>query len=525
LELVYLWVEEYKNIHKQGFNFSSKFIFDYAEDSNELTIDDNPNHIKNFFGENINVTAIVGKNGSGKSSVLECIELGIKSFLENDDIEFNAKNPNFKKNILIYKDSQNIYYNIGNIQVNNLDIINCRTNNNLYSKQLSQQIRIWKYKEKNNINREILKVFDIMNSQHISFFSPDKIVLDFSEYINEDIISEKINLYNQIDWLVQQKFHEIQKDLEQPICSYTAKNIQKIQDFLQNFKYKIFYLEKLNNLKIINKFLIENQDIMMRLTPNPDFLYVLDGNIPHNIEFLLNLDTFGVINIYDSSRHEINDETYIDFGITTNSLSSGEKNLLNILLDLVYKVNHCTQDNLCILIDEPDNMLHPYWQKNFLLELINNSKYFSKNIHFILTTHSPFLLSDIPKQNIIFLDKDEEGKCKIVDGLKDKKQTFGANIHTLLSDSFFMEDGLMGEFAKGKIEDVYNFIVHHKTGKIKTKEDAQDIINIIGEPLIQRELQQLFDKKFELSNMTIDDEISVLERKIQALKKIKNDTD
>ena len=49
-------------------------------------------------------------------------------------------------------------------------------------------------------------------------------------------------------------------------------------------------------------------------------------------------------------------------------------------------------------------------------------------------------------------------------------------------------------------------------------------LNIIGEPLIQRELQQLFDKKFELSNMTIDDEITLLERKLNALKKIQNDT-
>ncbi|MDZ7818513.1 MAG: hypothetical protein U5K55_07810 [Aliarcobacter sp.] len=29
---------------------------------------------------------------------------------------------------------------------------------------------------------------------------------------------------------------------------------------------------------------------------------------------------------------------------------------------------------------------------------------------------------------------------------------FGANIHTLLSHGFFMKDGLMGEFAKGKID-------------------------------------------------------------------------
>ena len=34
MELVYLWVEDYKNIHKQGFNFSLRFEYDYNLDTN-----------------------------------------------------------------------------------------------------------------------------------------------------------------------------------------------------------------------------------------------------------------------------------------------------------------------------------------------------------------------------------------------------------------------------------------------------------------------------------------------------------
>lgn len=36
MELVYLWVEDYKNIHKQGFNFSPRFTCKYNKESNEL---------------------------------------------------------------------------------------------------------------------------------------------------------------------------------------------------------------------------------------------------------------------------------------------------------------------------------------------------------------------------------------------------------------------------------------------------------------------------------------------------------
>jgi len=53
MELIYLWVEDYKNIHKQGFNFSPRFTCDYNYEKNELTIKENDDYIENFFGENI----------------------------------------------------------------------------------------------------------------------------------------------------------------------------------------------------------------------------------------------------------------------------------------------------------------------------------------------------------------------------------------------------------------------------------------------------------------------------------------
>ncbi len=78
MELVYLWVENYKNIRNQGFNFSPRFECEFKD--GVLTICDkkkkeckNNEYLENFFGENINVTAIVGENGSGKSSLYELL--------------------------------------------------------------------------------------------------------------------------------------------------------------------------------------------------------------------------------------------------------------------------------------------------------------------------------------------------------------------------------------------------------------------------------------------------------------------
>lgn len=63
MELVYLWVEKYKNIEKQGFNFSSRFTEECSLRKNIL----------NLFPNRINITAIIGKNGSGKSNILESL--------------------------------------------------------------------------------------------------------------------------------------------------------------------------------------------------------------------------------------------------------------------------------------------------------------------------------------------------------------------------------------------------------------------------------------------------------------------
>jgi len=71
MELVYLWVKDYKNIKKQGFNFSPRFKckfydeYEKDEDGNEklkdnceLIIKENDDYI-DIFPENINITAII----------------------------------------------------------------------------------------------------------------------------------------------------------------------------------------------------------------------------------------------------------------------------------------------------------------------------------------------------------------------------------------------------------------------------------------------------------------------------------
>ena len=76
-----------------------------------------------------------------------------------------------------------------------------------------------------------------------------------------------------------------------------------------------------------------------------------------------------------------------------------------------------------------------------------------------------------------------------------------------------MKDGLMGEFAKSKIDDVINYL-NNKKSEIRNDKDAQNIIDIIGEPIIKRELQRMLKNKMELSNKT---EIDTIKSQIELL--------
>ena len=72
---------------------------------------------------------------------------------------------------------------------------------------------------------------------------------------------------------------------------------------------------------------------------------------------------------------------------------------------------------------------------------------FTRNVraHVIFASHSPMLLSDLPIENVVFLDN-EYGKGGL-------NNTFGANIFDLYRLAFDQSNGITGEFAANKIKD------------------------------------------------------------------------
>ncbi|WP_348800433.1 AAA family ATPase [Flavobacterium adhaerens] len=228
-------------------------------------------------------------------------------------------------------------------------------------------------------------------------------------------------------------------------------------------------------------------------------------------------------------------------------LSTGEKAILDFYsslynyIDVNKESKHLNYEYFLLLLDEPDLGFHPLWKKKFIEAIsatlpilfskmtphvYNGTDYVKvrKNpiIQIIFTTHDPLTLSDVPNNSVVYLKK-EGGFSKVLkkDDWDRPQKTFGANIHELLADSFFVEDGLIGEFAKGKIQDLVMYLTFKeelpedekkcKPNEVWNESTASKLIQLVGEPVIKERLQSLFDRKFSII------EKEALEKRIEEL--------
>lgn len=204
-----------------------------------------------------------------------------------------------------------------------------------------------------------------------------------------------------------------------------------------------------------------------------------------------------------------NDSCLIPF----DSLSSGEKQRYFSVGAIIYHLLnidsigsgsvHYKAVNL--MLEEIELYFHPEWQRSFTLYLMETIRQMTfnqiKSINVIYVTHSPYILSDIPKTNVLFLKNGNADNSM-------QENTFGANINGLLRNGFFLPSLPMGEFAHQKINRLFA-LLHSGDFKASELVNIRQEIQLVGEPVIRQQLMALYNtyKKLntELDNKAFRD--------------------
>ncbi|HAY3553685.1 MULTISPECIES: hypothetical protein [Elizabethkingia] len=280
----------------------------------------------------------------------------------------------------------------------------------------------------------------------------------------------------------------------------------------QYLKSDEIFIEKLNEKLIKIDDLYELIDTTFKSRVNPEEHYLMNKfSIAQSLPSIFKVNYFFEENY---SNHNF------------NNFSSGEKQKLYSIHSVIYHLRNLKSvqeliidendpnekmiyyKNVNIIFDEIELYSHPDFQRTFLNDLLKaiNSVYQRyDNLNILFITHSPFILSDIPKQNVLFLDN---GKPQDFN----RKNTFGANIIDLLADSFFLKDGLMGDFAKEKIEATINWLNEERKNKqnkseksynlnLKDYEYHKKIVQLIDEPILRMKLAEMLDELQDSRNL------------------------
>lgn len=219
--------------------------------------------------------------------------------------------------------------------------------------------------------------------------------------------------------------------------------------------------------------------------------------------------------------------------ITLDSMSSGQKQMLQCFSYIMYHIKnlqsvkegdyHAKYHHVNLVFDEAELYYHPEFQRSIISNLIKMLSWCHidgrkiRSINMIIVTHSPFVLSDVPRKNCLFLR----------DGNVDRpnNETFGANIHDLLFSNFFIND-YMGCIARKAVDDIVKLRELNNKNNQNALLSTDDVAyytylsNTIAEPYIRKQLQAIVEKAIKAT--PLEEAIQkrkVLEAQLEAINK------
>jgi predicted ATP-binding protein involved in virulence len=149
--------------------------------------------------------------------------------------------------------------------------------------------------------------------------------------------------------------------------------------------------------------------------------------------------------------------------LKVNQLSDGEKCLIAMISDLARRLaianptNNPLEGKGIILIDEIDLHLHPKWQRMIVPQLV---KVFP-NCQFLLSTHSPHVLTHVHPENIFLLKPTQDN----ID-VEQPSESYGKNVDRILEDLMELNTTRPDQ-VDSDLHNIYEMIDNNQLGDAK----------------------------------------------------------
>ncbi|MGX9986845.1 hypothetical protein [Soonwooa purpurea] len=449
-----------------------------------------------------------------------------------------------------------------------------------FDKPISEDWHDWDKQENRNQWLDISEKDkqEILNLIYSIFYDNEKITINkdhfFYPYIRDYIIFKLIRMrhysvYNEFnDCFASTNIEVLYNDFPIKRSRYSIKNKENLESYFKainqdsshnadKLRQALFFLKYLyldeSNLYKKGVPLISIDDLYKKIDQpfqkSKEAYKFLDEEktikIEHKFSIKESLPSIFKVNYFFEEEYSENN---------FNSFSSGEKQKIFSIHSVIYHLRNLKSvkaiherdeekndknliyyNNVNIIFDEIELYAHPDFQRKFIydfLKALNSIENLTQNINLLFITHSPFILSDIPKQNVLFLEVDENGKSKPSSYKGDN--TFGENIHQMLTDGFFISD-TKGAFVKDEIQKFLNY--YEKTMKRNEIENPIDFdiqtkcydkfLGLIGEDYIRNILHNHLDElKVRFGDKTyLSIEEERLNKRLEEIQKLKKKND
>jgi predicted ATP-binding protein involved in virulence len=356
-------------------------------------------------------TVLTGKNGSGKTSILDCVAILLSAFIAQ--IEGREK-----------PSRRYLFEDINTFKKEALAAIWLTSGASVFNFRLIGKTTQYQTVRPNfGASKEFL---DYLETEKSFFRNP------------EEKLSVPVAIYYSANRFVDAKYFTQRPrdnrklyDLRNPFQNALDGTQISFSDFFNWFKYRedIENENLRDNKEYRDKQLAAIQESIVSIMPGYSHMRV---------------------------RRESETITLLkgDQQFSLSQLSDGEKSLVVMVADIARRLTLANpssdrplEGEGIILIDQVEQHLHPGWQRKIVPSLTRTFP----NCHFIFTTHSPQVLSSVQPENICLL-RVKDAKTEI----NTPQASFGRDSNYILEE--LLEDSERENSVKQKLEELFDLI-------------------------------------------------------------------